>query len=165
MKNVNLAQTTHPHEIALARELLGEYAAGTGLNLCFQGFDEELKTLPGKYSEPRGRLYLLFENETAAGCGALRPFRDGIAEMKRLYVRPQFRRRGYARKLSEKLIEDARAIGYRAIYLDTLRSMVEARSLYESLGFLECEPYYDNPLPNVCYMKLDLQNERKVYPR
>ena len=156
MKNVNIVQATQPEEIALVRELVREYAAGTGLDLCFQGFDEELKTLPGKYSEPRGRLYLLFDGKTATACGALRPFRDEIAEMKRLYVRPQFRRRGYARMLSEKLIAEATAIGYRAIYLDTLRSMVEAKKLYESLGFVECQPYYDNPLPDVCYMKLAL---------
>jgi len=156
MKNETIVRATGPQEIALVRELFREYAAGSGLNLCFQGFDEELKTLPGKYSEPRGRLYLLFEDETSAGCGALRPFRDGIAEMKRLYVRPQFRRRGYARLLSEKLIAEARAVGYRAIYLDTLRSMTEARKLYESLGFVACQPYYENPLPDVCYMKLSL---------
>ncbi|HMC26748.1 MAG TPA: GNAT family N-acetyltransferase [Verrucomicrobiae bacterium] len=156
MEHLNIVQATHPQEIALVRELFREYAVGTGLDLCFQGFDEELKTLPGKYSAPQGRLYLLYEGETATGCGALRPFQDAIAEMKRLYVRPQFRRRGYARTLSEKLIAEARTIGYRAIYLDTLRSMIEARKLYESLGFLECQPYYNNPLPNVCYMKLKL---------
>src|SRR5436309_8376595 len=117
MKKVEIFQAAQPEEIALVRELFREYAAGIGLDLCFQGFDQELKTLPGKYATPRGRLFLLFEGETAAGCGALRPFRDNTAEMKRLYVRPEFRRRGYARVLSEKLIADAKAIGYRAIYL------------------------------------------------
>lgn len=157
MSSAKLIQAKQPAEIALVSELFREYAAGTGLDLCFQGFDEELRMLPGKYSEPCGRLYLLFDGETPAGCGALRPFRDDIAEMKRLYVRPWARRRGYARLLSKKLIEDATTINFRAIYLDTLRSMIEARNLYESLGFVECQPYYDNPLPDVCYMKLDLE--------
>jgi len=156
MDRPNLIQAMEPAEIALARELFREYAAGIGLDLCFQNFDEELATLPGKYAPPRGRLYLLFDGSAPAGCAALRPFRDEIAEMKRLYVKPQFRNRGYARMLSEKLIEEARTIGYGAIYLDTLRSMAEARKLYASLGFVEFEPYYDNPLPDVCYMKLVL---------
>jgi len=156
MDRPNLIQAMQPAEIALARELFREYAAGIGLDLCFQNFDEELATLPGKYAPPRGRLYLLSDGSAPAGCAALRPFRDEIAEMKRLYVKPQFRNRGYARMLSEKLIEEARTIGYGAIYLDTLRSMAEARKLYASLGFVEFEPYYDNPLPDVCYMKLVL---------
>ena len=156
MDRPNLIQAMQPAEIALARELFREYAAGIGLDLCFQNFDEELATLPGKYAPPRGRLYLLSDGSAPAGCAAVRPFRDEIAEMKRLYVKPQFRNRGYARMLSEKLIEEARTIGYGAIYLDTLRSMAEARKLYASLGFVEFEPYYDNPLPDVCYMKLVL---------
>ena len=156
MDRPNLIQAMQPAEIALARELFREYAAGIGLDLCFQNFDEELATLPGKYAPPRGRLYLLFDGSAPAGCAAVRPFRDEIAEMKRLYVKPQFRNRGYARMLSEKLIEEARTIGYGAIYLDTLRSMAEARKLYASLGFVEFEPYYDNRLPDVCYMKLVL---------
>jgi len=156
MNRPRLIQATDPAEMALARELFREYAAGTGLDLCFQNFEEELATLPGKYAPPQGRLFLLVDDSVAAGCAALRPFRGQIAEMKRLYVKPQFRSRGYARLLSEKLIEEARTIGYRTIYLDTLRSMVQAQSLYASLGFVEFEYYYDNPLPEVCYMKLAL---------
>jgi len=145
-----------PAEIPAVRELFCEYAAGTGLDLCFQNFEDELQTLQGKYAEPGGRLFLMFFGFMPAGCGALRPFRDDIAEMKRLYVKPAFRERGYGRLLSERLIAEARRIGYRAIYLDTLSSMVAARALYGELGFVECEPYYDNPLPNVCFLKLGL---------
>jgi putative acetyltransferase len=159
-----LVQASTERELRVIAELFREYAAGTGIDLCFQNFEEELKTLPGKYGPPRGRLYLLFDNDLAAGCGALRPMDVGVtalavperAEMKRLYVRPQFRRRGFARILTEKLIQDARELGYRSIYLDTLRSMTAARNLYASLGFVAADRYYENPLPEVCYLKLDL---------
>jgi len=143
-------------EIEIARALFREYSRELGLDLCFQGFEEELRSLPGKYAEPRGRLLLAFENNLPAGCGALRPFHDDTAEMKRLYIRRSSRRRGHARRLCAELIEAARAIGYRSIVLDTLRSMNDARSLYASFGFLERTPYYANPLPDVCYLQLDL---------
>jgi GNAT superfamily N-acetyltransferase len=157
MTNAKIVSASTPSELALVRELLCEYAESHGLNLCFQNFDEELLTLPGKYAEPRGRLYLVFDGADAAACGALRMFNNHIAEMKRLYVRPQFRKRGYGRVLSEKLISEARTIGYNAIYLDTLSTMSAARALYAALGFVETDPYYDNPLPGVCYLKLELQ--------
>src|SRR3989442_1415316 len=99
MKRPKLVQATQLPEIAVVRDLFREYAIGTGLDLCFQNFEEELATLPGKYAPPRGRLYLLFDGSVVGGCAALRPFRDDIAEMKRLYVRPQFRRHGHARFL------------------------------------------------------------------
>jgi putative acetyltransferase len=156
MTNARIISVSTPAELALVRELFREYAESHGLNLCFQKFDEELLTLPGRYAQPQGRLYLAFDGPDAAACGALRMFNDHTAEMKRLYVRPQFRKRGYGRVLSEKLISDARTIGYRAMYLDTLATMSAARSLYAALGFVEIDPYYDNPLPGVCYLKLDL---------
>lgn len=154
--SVEIIQARQPQEIALTRELFREYAAGTGLDLCFQNFEEELSTLPGKYAEPEGRLYLLFEEGEGVACGALRPFGRDLGEMKRLYVRPPFRKRGHGTRLCDQLISAARAIGYRAIVLDTLRSMMEARSLYQKLGFVEIDSYYANPLPDVCYMKLTL---------
>jgi ribosomal protein S18 acetylase RimI-like enzyme len=145
-----------PDQIGAVRELFREYAAGLGLDLCFQHFNEELATLPGKYAEPRGRLYLLTQDVGYAGCGALRPFQDDIAEVKRLYIRPAFRRRGYGRLVSQRLLADARQIGYRAVVLDTLRTMIEALALYASLGFRETAPYYHNPSPEVCYLRLEL---------
>ena len=153
---LKIVQARTPRELELARELFREYAAAIGIDLCFQGFDEELASLPGKYAEPQGRLLLCFEQNSAVGCGALRPLRDDIAEMKRLYIRPTARRRGFAKLLGQKLIDAAREIGYRAVVLDTLRSMIEARALYSSLGFAEIAAYYPNPLPDVCYMRLDL---------
>jgi len=145
-----------PEQIEAARELFREYAAWLGIDLCFQHFDEELATLPGKYAEPAGRLYVLVENKVTAGCGALRPFRDDIAELKRIYIRPAFRKRGFGRLISEKLLSDAQQIGYRAIVLDTLRTMKEAMALYASLGFHETSAYYENPSPDVCYLRLEL---------
>src|SRR5687767_12779996 len=108
-----LIQASTSAELQLARDLFREYAAAIGVNLCFQNFEEELATLPGKYAPPTGRLYVLFDDAMAAGCAGLRDIGSGAAEMKRLYVRPQFRNRGFGKVLAEKLIEDARAIGYR----------------------------------------------------
>jgi putative acetyltransferase len=151
-----LIQTTTTEELQLARELFREYAAAIGVDLCFQNFEEELRTLPGKYAPPTGRLYLLSEDGEAVGCAALREIDSGIAEMKRLYVRPQFRGRGFARMLAKRLIDDAREIGYGAVCLDTLASMEAARALYASLGFRPAPAYYENPLADVCYMRLEL---------
>src|SRR3954454_9237429 len=143
-------------EIGDARELFREYASSTGVDLCFQNFDAELKSLPGKYAEPKGRLYLFVHDGRTVACGALRPFGDEIAEMKRLYVRPEARRQGHGARLCEQLISAARVIGYKTMVLDTLRSMTAARALSQKCGFIEIEPYYPNPLPDVCYMRLQL---------
>jgi putative acetyltransferase len=151
-----LIQASTTAEVEMARELFREYAVAIGVDLCFQNFEEELRTLPGKYAPPNGRLHLISDDATAAGCAALREIESGIAEMKRLYVRPQFRGRGFARVLAERLIDDAREIGYRAICLDTLASMQAARALYASLGFRPVPAYYENPLADVCYMRLEL---------
>ena len=140
-----------------ARTLFREYAAELGVSLCFQGFEEELATLPGRYAEPRGCLLLA---EPAAGevvgCGALRPLADGVCEMKRLYVRPAARESGLGRQIATALLEAARARGYRTMRLDTLDHMTPANGLYRALGFREISAYYDNPLPGVVYYELAL---------
>jgi putative acetyltransferase len=138
------------------RALFQEYAAGMGLNFCFQGFTGELATLPGKYMPPEGRLLIAECDSQTAACVALRKLADGVCEMKRLYVRPAFRGRGIGRTLSESVIQAARDHGYRAMKLDTLASMKAAVSLYESLGFRRTTQYYDNPLPDVVYFELQL---------
>jgi putative acetyltransferase len=157
-------------DIELARALFVEYAAWLAIDLCFQGFDRELATLPGAYAPPLGRLLLAGAPGEAFGCIALRPLAatgksDGeratdvataVGEVKRLYVRPGSRRGGWGRKLAEAVIGDARAIGYRELKLDTLEWMGEARALYSRLGFRECPKYYDNPHPGVVYMSLEL---------
>src|SRR4051812_30336390 len=119
--NGAIIQARTESEIADARELFREYASSTGVDLCFQNFDEELRSLPGKYAEPKGRLYVFIDAGRSVACGALRPFGDDVAEMKRLYVRPEARRHGHGAELCAHLISAARVIGYQAIVLDTLR--------------------------------------------
>lgn len=148
-------------EIAAVKALFLEYQASLGVSLCFQGFDKELAELPGGYAPPAGRLYLAQVNGAVAGCVGLRPLEsvtngDGRGEMKRLYLRPDFRGLGLGRRLAKLIIAEARAIGYRRLVLDTLADMGEARALYGSLGFREIPAYYDNPLSGVLYAELDL---------
>ncbi|MEO8304034.1 MAG: GNAT family N-acetyltransferase [Betaproteobacteria bacterium] len=165
-----LRQALTPQDIAIARDLFLEYARWLDVDLCFQGFDGELATLPGAYAPPHGRLLLAGTVPTAFGCIALRPLAKvmdstantppsqaghAIGEVKRLFVQPARRAGGWGRRLAEALIDDARAIGYRELKLDTLEWMTDARKLYGKLGFRECAAYYDNPLPGVIYMSLE----------
>ena len=138
------------------RELFQEYADSLDIDLCFQNFREELVTLPGKYAPPAGRLLLALDGQVVAGCVALRPIDPQTAEMKRLYVRPAFRKRGTGRMLAQAVIERARQVGYARMRLDTLAIMKEAISLYQSLGFHSIPPYYDNPSPSVKFFQLEL---------
>jgi len=169
--NAAIRQATTPEDVALARDMFVEYAQWLGIDLCFQGFDRELATLPGAYVPPRGRLLLAGMPARAFGCIALRPIEAagpseegaadtagarGIGEVKRLYVQPAHRNGGWGRRLAETLIADARAIGYAELKLDTLDWMTGARGLYAKLGFRECAAYYANPLPGVVYMSLAL---------
>ena len=142
--------------IPRVRELFREYADGTGLDLCFQGFDEELESLPGRYAPPEGRLLLAESGAQDAGCVALRKLDDGICEMKRLYVRLPFRGRGVGQALAFASVEAARDIGYKSMKLDTLATMTSAIALYRSMGFREIPPYYPNPLAGVLYFELPL---------
>src|SRR6476620_8243281 len=140
-------QATTEGEIDAARELFKEYAAGLAIDICFQNFDHELKTLPGKYAPPDGRLLLAYEDDKLVGCIALRKLDDRTCEMKRLFLRPGFRGRGYGRGMIDKLIEVAREIGYQRMVLDTLPGKMDAAiALYRELGFEEIPAYYYNPL-------------------
>ena len=151
-----ITQAASDPELALVRELFREYAADSAIDLCFQNFEVELAGLPGAYSLPSGRLLLAQCDGQLAACGALRPFAEGVCEMKRLFVRPAFRGRGIGRALAERLIADARAIGYHAMRLDTLGRMKTAIALYEALGFRRIDAYRHNPLEDVVYMELSL---------
>lgn len=149
------AQT--PSHIAQARELFLEYAQSLGFSLCFQNFDKELAELPGNYAPPEGRL-LLAENEgQLAGCVALHKLEGRICEMKRLYLRPPFRGKGLGRLLADRIIAEARRIGYQRMRLDTVEPvMKDAVAMYYKLGFKDIAPYCENPMPGAIYLELEL---------
>jgi putative acetyltransferase len=149
-------------QIAQVRELFLEYAKSLGFSLCFQGFDEELANLPGDYAPPEGRLFLAEYGEQLAGCAALHRSGPQIGEMKRLYLRPAFRGKGLGRVLSEKIIAEARAIGYSKLRLDTVEPVMKnAVAMYRRMGFREVAPYRENPMAGTLYMELDLVEARE----
>ena len=138
------------------RALFIEYQQWLDVDLCFQGFDEELLSLPGAYAPPRGRLLLARIDETVAGTVGMWPLGADVCEMKRLYVRPSYLGRGLGRRLAGAIVDEAKAAGYARMRLDSLERLVAARTLYESMGFARIPAYYDNPLDGVLFMQLDL---------
>ena len=154
---IALREAASPADIETARTLFVEYQKALGISLCFQNFDEEVAALPGPYAPTEGRLLLAFDlADQPVGCVALRKIGEGIAEMKRLYVRPAGRGTGLGRRLAEAVIAEARAAGYRKLRLDTLPSMREAQALYVSLGFVDIPPYNDHPIEGTRFMELAL---------
>jgi putative acetyltransferase len=146
-----------PADAETVRTLFREYESWTGMDLCFQGFEQELNDLPGKYAKPEGNLYLAEINGEAVGCIALRPLGKGTCEMKRLYLRGPARGAGIGSRLVDVVIINARAIGYELMRLDTYPpKMGKAVSLYEARGFHRIEPYYNNPHEGVLFMELEL---------
>jgi ribosomal protein S18 acetylase RimI-like enzyme len=143
-------------DVALARELIREYGLATNIDLEFQGFEAELAGLPGDYAPPGGLLLLAFVDGRPAGCAALRPFPPGVAEMKRLYVRPSFRGLGLGERLAEAIIAEARLAGYARLRLDTLPDMTAAIALYRRLGFHPIPPYRPNPVPGAMFFEKEL---------
>jgi ribosomal protein S18 acetylase RimI-like enzyme len=153
---LRIAEAREPQDIATARGLFEEYAASLGLDLCFQGFEEELATLPGSYAPPNGRLMLARFGNEIAGCVALRQLEQEVCEMKRLYVRPVFRRLGVGRMLAGEITRQARIAGYQCMRLDTLPTMASALALYRQLGFREIRPYRSNPVKGAFFLELQL---------
>jgi len=136
--------------------LFREYEAGLAFDLCFQHFDQELANLPGEYSRPQGCLLMAEVKGMPGGCVAVRPFSGAVCEMKRLYVRQSYRGLGLGRMLCTRAIGEAKAMGYASMRLDTIKTMIAARTLYASLGFKARPAYRHNPLPEVEYLELDL---------
>jgi len=154
---VTIGAADGPEDIARSRRLIRDYAGWLAVDLCFQGFEQELASLPGAYAPPAGRLLLARTGGDAIGCVGLRPLEPGICEMKRLWIEPGFAGAGIGRRLAETVIQAARDIGYEKMRLDTLpERMPAAQNLYRSLGFREISPYYDNPLPGVTMLELKL---------
>jgi len=156
-----ITQAESPAQIAQVRELFLEYAQSLGFSLCFQSFDQELAGLPGDYAPPDGRLLRAEYEGQLAGCVALHKLDAGICEMKRLYVRPEFRGKGLGRVLAERILKEARDIGYDRLRLDTVEPVMKnAVALYRLLGFREIAPYRANPIEGALYMELDLSRSR-----
>lgn len=156
-RGFSVSQAESPAQVAQARELFLEYAQSLGFSLCFQNFDHELASLPGDYAPPEGRLLLAEYEGDLAGCVALHRIEAGICEMKRLYLRPQVRGKGLGRILAERIIAEARQIGYQRMRLDTVGPvMKDAVAMYGKLGFKEIAPYRPNPMAGTIYMELEL---------
>jgi putative acetyltransferase len=143
-------------DLQQVRVLFEEYAASLDFNLSFQNFEEELANLPGNYALPDGILLLALWDDQIAGCVALRRINQDTCEMKRLYVRPQFRSLGIGKLLAEAVIEEAKKVGYSYMRLDTVPSMERAQALYESLGFKKTLPYCPNPIAGAVFLELKL---------
>lgn len=164
MTGLELVVCATDSDFGLARQLFREYEAALGVDLCFQSFARELETLAEMYARPAGCLLLAYQEGALAGCGAFRALEPGVAEMKRMYVRSSFRRLGIGHALAHRLVDEARASGYRAMRLDTLASMVEAHALYESMGFRDVAPYCPNPIPGARYLELLIPQTRPPAP-
>ena len=147
-----VVQPARAADIADVRQMLREYVEWIGLDLAFQEIDTELSSLPGDYAPPRGALFVATDHGRSVAMIALRPLDGSIAEMKRLYVRPEARGRGLARALIARVCQQARELGYSEIRLDTLPNMSDAQALYEGLGFADIAPYYDTPIAGTRFM-------------
>ena len=146
-----------PQDMKAVRELFIEYQKWLQVDLWFQGFEEELASLPGKYKEPDGCVLLAWDGDKVAGGAGLRPLgEDGVCEMKRLFVREPWRGQGLGQRLTEQILDAATHAGYLRIRLDTEKRLEPAINLYHKFGFSEIDRYYDNPLKDILYMEKEL---------
>jgi len=154
---ISIVAATTPEHLDAIRVLFREYAQSLNMDLCFQGFEQELAGLPGDYAEPRGCLLIAAVDGAVAGCCALRALDASdyanACEMKRLYVRPAYRGLGLGRRLAEAILDQGRQAGFECVLLDTLDDMEAARALYDDLGFEDIPPYYYNPIAGAHYLK------------
>lgn len=155
-KDISYFKAESAEHLDIAKKLFLEYAHSLEFSLGFQDFEEEIADLPGRYGPPDGCLLLAFSNDEPAGCVALRKMEEGICEMKRLFVRPEYRGGGIGKTLSVKIIEEAGKIGYNKMRLDTLGTMKEAISIYRRQGFRDIKPYRFNPFENAVFLEKDI---------
>jgi ribosomal protein S18 acetylase RimI-like enzyme len=160
---LTILQAETAEQVSIASELIQEYAASLNFNLCFQGFEDEIRSMPGKYAPPAGRLLIALWDGRPAGVIALRPLEEaGLCEMKRLYVRPEFRGHQIGRILAQRIINDATEAGYSRMRLDTVGGKMDrAIAMYRELGFTETDPYYQTPVGQTLFMELALAPARK----
>lgn len=156
MSRAEIRQATSVEDYAAGKALIEEYAEALGVDLSFQNFSAEIADLPKMYGAGRGCLLLARIDREWVGCVAIRSQSADICEMKRLYVKPQYRRSGIGKRLAETAIRSAQKLDYSRIVLDTLASMTEAQSIYESLGFREITGYCSTPLEAIRYFARDL---------
>ena len=155
---IKIVEVKTAKQYAEIKKLFLEYETWLGFDLSFQSFEKEVSTLPGKYKPPWGSILIALYHEKIAGCIALRPLEQTICEMKRFFVRPQFRGKGIGRLLAKAIIKKAKDIGYIKMRLDTHNSFKPAIAIYKNLGFKETGAYYENPMLDISYWELDLRN-------
>ncbi len=166
--SIIISRAEGARDIERVRTFFLDYHDWLQVDLCFQGFDEEVRTIPGRYAPPTGCLLLARDgDEVAGGVGMWALDEDGVSEMKRLFVYERWRGQGLGRRLAEAIMAKAVGAGYSFMRLDTLDFMTGARALYRSLGFEECAPYYRNPLGDVLYLEKDLavMDGPRAYPQ
>ena len=154
---IQVVRAIDTRSVAIVRALFREYADSLEFSLDFQDFEREVRGLPGEYAPPRGALFLAWVEGDSAGCVGVRPIDGHTCEMKRLYVRPEFRVRGVGRVLAERAVEEGRNLGYDRMVLDTVPSMTAAIALYRSMGFSDIPPYRPNPVPGALFLARKLQ--------
>ena len=158
---LKIIQAITPEQLEITKVLFREYQQFLNVDLCFQGFEEELASLPGKYAAPYGVILLAEYEGKMAGCVAVRAIKENICEMKRLYVKDEFRGLSIGKKLAEEIIKHAKVLNYQKMQLDTLERLQAAMGIYQQLGFQKISPYYANPLDEVVYWELDLISSSK----
>jgi GNAT superfamily N-acetyltransferase len=156
---IRVERATSLRDLEAIRVLFQEYADSLGVNLDYQGFEKELRDLPGDYAAPSGMLLLARSNDEVVGCVGVRPLNERVAEMKRLYVRPAARGTGLGRTLSEAAIDFARQL-YVRMRLDTLPTMGRAQELYRALGFVTIAPYRFSPVPGTVFMEKVFEEDK-----
>jgi ribosomal protein S18 acetylase RimI-like enzyme len=162
---VRIDHATSEADLDAIRQLFHEYADSLGVDLNYQGFDREVRELPGDYAPPAGTLLLARNDHDVVGCVGVRPFDERTAEMKRLYVRPAGRGLGLGRTLAEAAISFAKGAGFERMRLDTLPQMQRAQELYRTLGFVSIDPYRFSAVPGTVYMELMLNSESREETR